>query len=172
MTDATTPARSPLQFAASAVTVALAFYSRLDLIVPFLLGWAIWGLMQRSKRADRRWISAAFAAPAAFLIWKLVGALVFKLHSIGLPEIALLAVPLLWLFVRPGKPALVFQIAVQGVIIFPFCRFLATLPPLAWGNGGLAIVLADLYFSVATVVFSVMAFRRGPEVAAVSAAVG
>lgn|GEM_PF-1857576 len=171
MADTPKPPRSPLQFAASAVTVGLAFYSGLDLIVPFLLGWVIWGLMQRSKRADRRWISAAFAAPAAFLIWKLMGALLFKVHSIGLPEIALLAVPLLWLLVRPGKPALVFQIAVQGVIIFLFGRFLATLPPLAWGNGGLGIVLADLYFSVATIVFSSLALRRRGEAAAVGEAV-
>jgi hypothetical protein len=172
MADTTTPPRSPLLFAASAVTVALAIYSGLELIVPFLLGWAIWGLMQRSKRADRRWISAAFAAPAAFLIWKLLDATVLQRHSFGLSETAMLGVPLLWLFFRPGKPALVFQVAVQAVIMVIFGRFLASFQPLAWGSAGFAMVLADLYFYVATIVFSSLALRRGVEVAAVSEAVG
>ena len=68
MLTTSAPSRSPLQFAASAVTVAVAFYARLELVVPFLLAWTIWGLMQRSRVPERRWISAPFAASAAYLI--------------------------------------------------------------------------------------------------------
>ncbi|HEV7505828.1 MAG TPA: hypothetical protein VGS07_13040 [Thermoanaerobaculia bacterium] len=159
MPDVSTPARTPLQFAVGAITIVVAIYSRLDLIVPFLLAWVIWGLMQRSKRPDRRWISAAFAVPAAFLLWKIVGGLLWKLHSYGLPEIALLGGILLWLFLRPGKVPLVFQIALHAVVACLFLVFVAPHPN--WGNEGLRGTVADLYFFVGTLGASILALRRG-----------
>jgi hypothetical protein len=156
---ASTP-RTPLQFAVSAITVALVIYSQLELVVPFLLAWAIWGLMQRSKRPDRRWIAWAFAIPAAFLLWKIVG-LIWKLKSLGLPEIVLLGGLLLWLFLRPGKVPLLFQIALHATVV---CLFLVRVLPYAnLGLEGLPGKVADLYFFVGSIGASVLALRRGPK---------
>ncbi|HEV7783704.1 MAG TPA: hypothetical protein VGQ28_00120 [Thermoanaerobaculia bacterium] len=161
---ASTLSRTALQLAVGAVTVAVAIFSRIELVVPFLLAWAIWWLMQRSKRPDRRWISAAFAVPAAFLLWKIVGGLLWKLHSYGLPEIALLGGILLWLFLRPGKLPLVFQIALHAIVVCLFLVFVVQHPN--WGNEGLRGFVADLYFFVGTLGASLLALLRGPEVAA------
>ncbi len=164
MPETKTSTRTPLQFAVSVVTVVVALYSRLDLVAPFLMAWAIWGLMQRSKRPDRRWISAAFAVPAAFLLWKLVGGLIIRLHSVGLPEMVLLGGILLWLFLRPGKPPLVFQIALHAVVACIFVVAIIRNP--AWGSEGFRAFVADLYFFIGTIGASILALRRGPEMAA------
>lgn len=165
MATPSTPPRTPLQFAIGAVTVALAIYSKLDLVVPFLLTWAIWGLMQRSKRADRRWISMAFAIPAALLLWKIIGVL-WKLQSLGLWEIALLGGPLLWLFLRPGKVPLMLQIALHAIFVCLFVAFLLKLPN--WKYEGLPIRVADFYFFAGTIGASILALRRGPVVTEVA----
>lgn len=158
-----TPTRTPLQFAIGAVTVAVAVFSRTELVVPFLVAWAIWGLMQRSKRTDRRWISWAFAIPAGFVLWKVVGGFLWKLHSLGLPEIGLMAGVLLWLFLRPGKVPLMFQIALHAIVVCLFLVFIALHPN--GGNEGLRGTVADLYFFAGTLGASILAFRRGPETA-------
>jgi hypothetical protein len=163
MPNASFPSRTPLQFAVGAVTVALAIYSKLDLVAPFLLTWAIWGLMQRSKRPDRRWISMAFAVPAAFLLWKIIGVF-WKLQSLGLPEIVLLSGILLWLFLRPGKVPLVFQIALHAAVVCLFVVYLFKLPN--WRYEGLPNRVADFYFFAGTIGASILALRRGPEIAA------
>jgi hypothetical protein len=155
--------RTSLQFAIGAITVALAIYSKLELVAPFLLTWAIWGLMQRSKRPDRRWISMAFAIPAAFLLWKIIDVF-WKLQSLGLPEIVLLSGSLLWLFLRPGKVPLIFQIALHAGIVLMFLVVVA--PHFSSGIERLPTRVADLYFFVGTIGASILAIRRGPEVAA------
>ena len=161
MADTSAPSRTPLQFAGSAITVVVAIYSRLDLIVPFLMAWAIWGLMQRSKRPDRRWISWAFAIPAAFLLWKIVGVF-WQLKSLGLPEIVLLGGILIWLLLRPGKVPLLFQIALHATVVCLFMVFV--LRHAYWGNEGLRGTVADLYFFACTIGASILALRRGPDV--------
>jgi hypothetical protein len=163
MPTTSTPSRSPLQFAASAVTVAVAIYSRIHLVVPFLLACAIWGLMQRSKRPERRWISAAFAVPAGFVVGLLLVALL-RLSSVALLELIVLSVMPAWLIIRSGRVPLMIQIALQSVLV---CLFLASVfrHP-SWGSEVLRIVVADLYFCVATIVASILALRRGPGDAA------
>jgi hypothetical protein len=161
MAGASTPSRTPLQFAVIAITVVVAIYSRLDLVAPYVLAWAIWGLMQRSKRPDRRWISWAFAIPAAFLLWKVV-LVIWQLKSLGLPEIALMGGILAWLFFRPGKPPLVFQIALHAVVVCLFLVFV--LRHADWGNEGLRGTVADVYFFIGTIGASILALRRGPAV--------
>jgi len=163
MANPSTSSRTPLQFAVSAITVALAIYSKLELVAPFLLAWAIWGLMQRSKRPDRRWIAMAFAIPAALLLWKIIDVL-WKLQSLGLPEIVLLGGTLLWLFLHPGKMPLVFQIALHTGIVLMFLVWVA--PHFRSDSEGLPGRIADLYFFVGTIGASILALRRGPEVAA------
>lgn len=157
MTAATPPQRSPLQFAAGALTVALAVFSRYHLVVPFLLAWAIWGGMQRSKRPERRWVAAAFAAPAASLVW-LIAAALLELRALALGQIAILAGALLWLFLRPGKGPLWFQIGYHAVRI-AVVAFALFQTPLT-GMPVLRIDVADLYFHAATIVASVLALRR------------
>lgn len=161
MPGPSTSTRTPLQFAIGAVTVAVAIYSRLELVAPFLLAWAIWGLMQRSKRPERRWISMAFAIPAAFLLWKVIGIL-WKLQSMGLPEIVLMGGILLWLFLRPGKVPLTFQIALHTIVVCMFVAFVVRHP--AWGGEGSRAFVANLYFFAGTLGASILALRRGPEV--------
>jgi hypothetical protein len=167
MAAPSTPSRTPLQFAVSAITVVVAIYSKLDLVAPFLLAWAIWGLMQRSKRPDRRWISMAFAIPAAFLLWKIILVL-WKLQSLGLAEIALVGGTLLWLFLHPGKVPLTFQTALHATFVCLWLFFVFRLPQGRYE--GLSARVADLYFFAGTIGASILALRKGPEVPAVSTA--
>jgi len=164
--------RSPLQFAATAVTVAVVFYARIELVVPFLLAWTIWGLMQRSRVPERRWISAPFAASAAYLIWYCVEGLL-KLHSVGLMEIFILGLPLAWLFLQPGKASLLLEMAVQSFFGCLIIRYLVDvfLHP-ALQDPGLRGKVAALYFCVVTLGASIIALRRQPDVSVAREAVG
>jgi hypothetical protein len=171
----TTPAssRSPLQFAAIAVTVAVAFFTRLELVVPFLLAWAIWGLMQRSSVPERRWISAPFAASAASLIWYCVGGLLLMGLSVGVMEIFILGLPVVCLFFRPGKAPLVLEFAVQS---FFGCWVIRSLIEVIQQPGlqapGLRGVIAGLYFCVVTIGTSILALRHQPDVPVAGEVVG
>lgn len=166
------PSRTHLQFAASVVTVAVAFYARIELVVPFLLAWAIWGLTQRSRVPERRWISVPFAASAAYLIWYSVGGLL-KIHSVGLIELFILGLPLVWLFFRPGRASILFVLAVQSVFGCLMIRYLVEvfLHPEAQA-AGLRGVVAALYFCVVTLGASILALRRQPDVFVVGEAAG
>lgn len=172
MLTISTPSRSPLQFAASAVTVAVAFYARLELVVPFLLAWAIWGLMQRSRVPERRWISAPFAASAAYLIWYCVGGLL-ELHSVGLLEIFILGLPLARLFVYPGKVSLLLELAIQSFFGYLVIRYLIEVflqPGLQ--DPRLPGFVAALYFCVVTIGTSIFALRHQPDVPVAEEAIG
>ena len=154
------------------MTVAVAFYARIELVVPFLLAWVIWGLMQRSGVPERRWISAPFAAPAAYLIWYCVGGFL-NLHSVGLMEIFILGLPLVWLFFWPGKAPLFLELAVQSFFGCLVIRYLVEiyLHPEAQ-TAGLRGVVVGLYFCVVTLGVSILALRRQPDVLVAGEAIG
>src|SRR5262249_10173053 len=129
-------------------------------------------LMQRSRVSERRWISAPFAASAAYLIWYGVGGLL-ELHSAGLLEIFILGLPLVWLFVQPGKASLLLELAGPSFFGCLMIRYLVDVflhPELQ--APGLPGKVAALYFCVITLGASVIALRRQPDVAVAGEAVG
>jgi hypothetical protein len=170
--DPATPApREPLKTAVNVITVVVAIYSKLHLVVPYLLAWAFWGLMQRSARADRRWVAWAFAIPAAHLVGMML-AFLFLWRDLGLPETLIVAAPLLWLYCRPSKAALWAQVALSSVLLILLASSLFEAFSGTPGSDLVRRVLvAEAYFHVGALGAAGLAlFRDRPEAAPAQAA--
>lgn len=163
--------RTPLQTAVNVITVVVALYSRLHLVLPYLLAWVFWGLMQRSARADRRWVAWAFAIPAAHLVGMMLSFL-FLWRTLGLPETLIVGAPILWLYLRPSKAALWAQVVLSSVLLI---LLVSSLVEAFSGPSGSDLVrrvlVAEAYFHLGALGAAGLAlFRDRPEVAPAQAA--